>query len=260
MKPTTLPLRAFLPALALLLLAACEGPNQKAMQEEIRHSIPPMNGHENFFAGDITVDLQLGGDPDLAFGLKRQKEFKHSNQMMSGIGHNVLGTDMNEHVFSGGGAAQGNQSVLDDKEQSSAAGEEGVGRNVKGTYQGNRNMYGGSEMEAPRQLNHDTEMPPAMMRMRIDNKTEAVIVVQIREVKSDLGNFAVHPEEVTLDPGKSVEVEPMVSMLGVESFSLPVSVTLRAGGQTESKIITLHIVPPDQQKPAAPPPAAPASK
>ncbi len=259
MKPSPLLLRTALPALVLLFLAACEGPNRKAMQEEIRHSIPPMNGHEAFFGGDIIVDVQLGGNPDMAFGLKRQKEFNHSNRMLSGIGNNVLGTDMNEHAF-GGAPVMGNSTVMDTQNQSSAAGEEGIGRNTHGTYQGNRDMNGTAEGEipAPMQLNHDTEMPPAMMRLRIDNTTEAVMVVQIREVKSELGNFAIRPDELTLDPGKSAEVEPMVSMLGVESFSLPVSVTLRVGGQTESKVITLHVVPPDQHTPApAPAPSAP---
>jgi hypothetical protein len=254
MKSPPLPLRALLSALALLTLTACEmGPNRKAMAEEIKHSVPPMTAHDVFFDGTVVVDLQLGGDPDLAFGLKRAPdEFRHNNQMMSGIGNNVLGSDMGEHSFGGGQRGSGELMLGDEKSPSS--GEMGTGRNTKGTYQGNRDMSPGGEIPAPRQLNHDFEMPPAMMRMRLDNRSAATVVVQVREVNSSLGNFAVHPDEVTLGPGQSLEVDPMTSLLGVDTFSLPVTVTLRAGGQTESKVITLVPIKPGPEKPPATPP------
>lgn len=256
MKSPRLPLRALLPAFALLTLAACEiGPNRKAMQEEIRHSVPPMTAHKDYFDGTVIVDLQLGGNPDLAFGLKRApEEFAHSDRMMSGIGNNVLGSDMGEHSF-GGGQRGSNEMMLGD-EKSPSSGEMGTGRNTKGTYQGNRDMNGAGEIPAPRQLNHDFEMPPAMMRMRLDNRSAATVIVQIREVNSSLGNFAVHPDEITLGPGQSLEVDPMTSLLGVDTFSLPVTVSLRAGGQTETKVITLRPIKPGPENPPAPPPPA----
>lgn len=257
MKLSPLPLRALLPALALLTLAACEmGPNRKAMQEEIRHSVPPMAAHENFFDGSIIVDLQLGGDPDMAFGLKRAPdEFRHSDRMSSGLGNNALGSDMGEHTF-GGGQMGSNEMMLGD-EKSPSSGDIGTGRNTMGTYQGNRDMGSGAkELPAPRQLNHDYEMPPASMRMRLDNRSAATVVVQVRDVNSSLGNFAVHPDEITLGPGQSLEVEPMTSLLGVDTFVLPVTVSLRVGGQTETKVITLHpIKPAPETPPATPPPA-----
>ena len=112
------------------------------------------------------------------------------------------------------------------------------------------------ELQAPRQLDHDSEMPPAVMRMRLDNTTDATVIVEIRDVNSELGNFAVRPDQVTLNKGKSVEVEPMTSLLGVETFSLPVHITLRSGGETESKVITLHIIPPGPANSSSPPPPA----
>lgn len=85
-------------------------------------------------------------------------------------------------------------------------------------------------------------MPPIVLRLQLQDKTTYPITVEIREVNSALGNFAVRPDQLSLAPGQPTETEPMSSTLGADSSELPVTVTLRVGGQSETKVLTLHPV------------------
>ena len=62
----------------------------------------------------------------------------------------------------------------------------------------------------------------------------------VTEVNSDLGNFAVQPEKLTIPAGKSAEPYPMNSQLGLVGDNFPVKVSLRIGDKTESQIITVQ--------------------
>ncbi len=64
MKTPRLPLNAPLLALAVLLLVACEGPDQKALMNEVRHSVPPMAANDTFFDGEVIAHLSLGSNVD----------------------------------------------------------------------------------------------------------------------------------------------------------------------------------------------------
>jgi hypothetical protein len=97
-------------------------------------------------------------------------------------------------------------------------------------------------------------MPPAMLRLHLTNTTAGTVVVEVREVNSELGNFAVRPDKLTMAPGESAAPDPMQSLLGLDTYSLPVTITLRTGGQTETKVLTLRQVEPAE---ATPPPSAP---
>ena len=76
----------------------------------------------------------------------------------------------------------------------------------------------------------------------------------MRDLNSELGDFAVRPDKLTVSPGQSEEPDPMQSLLGVDSYSLPVTITLRTAGRTETKVLTLQLVTP------APPPGNPPPK
>tara|TARA_R110002094_G_scaffold88574_1_gene91828 strand:+ start:466 stop:684 length:219 start_codon:yes stop_codon:yes gene_type:complete len=67
----------------------------------------------------------------------------------------------------------------------------------------------------------------------------APINLSIREINSVLGNFVAQPDQATLAPGEWIELEPMISRMGVISGSIPLQLELRAEGQTESQTITL---------------------
>ncbi len=104
---------------------------------------------------------------------------------------------------------------------------------------------------------HASNMPPAMLRLRLENTSTASVEVEVRDLNSELGDFAVQPDKLTLDPGQSAEPDPMESLLGLDTYSLPVTISLRWNGRTETKVLTLQLV-----KPAPPlrllPPARPA--
>ena len=82
-------------------------------------------------------------------------------------------------------------------------------------------------------------LPPVTLRLALSNPTPQPIEVDISEVNSDLGNFAVQPEKLTIPAGKSAEPYPMNSQLGLIGDNFPVKVSLRIGDKTESQIITV---------------------
>ena len=244
MKTSRLPLFA----LASLLLVACEGPDRKALMDEVRNSVPPMAADEKFFDGEIIVRISLGSNVAGAalFGGHDGASTKMSTGFKGGASAtNFGGAD----PMGGGGGAMGASSGGTDPSKLHAE--------HSGTYQGNQGMSRIAEEDpedsAAARRAREAQMPPALLRLLVENPSAATVVVEIREVNSELGNFAIRPDTVTLGPGQAVEVEPMQSMLGVQSYALPVTVTLRAGGQTQSKTLTLRPIPPAA---SAPGPAA----
>ena len=91
-----------------------------------------------------------------------------------------------------------------------------------------------------------------MMRLQLVNTSADKITVEIRDLNSELGNFATRPDTFTLEAGATGEPGDMQSLMGVESLALPVTLTLRVAGKTESKVLTLRPAPAPESKPAAP--------
>jgi hypothetical protein len=86
-------------------------------------------------------------------------------------------------------------------------------------------------------------LPPVTIRLKLHNLQLATVSVEVRDFNSDLGNFAVVPGILTVEPGQSSEPDPMISQLGVTSDEIPVKVTLRMGGVTESRTILVKALP-----------------
>jgi hypothetical protein len=107
---------------------------------------------------------------------------------------------------------------------------------------------GGDSSDEPHSHLVDSPMPPALMRLRLTNTSAVALVVEIRELNSELGNFAVRPDTFALGPGASGSPDGMESLLGLDTLELPVTITLRMDGKTETKVLTL--------RPVAPPAAA----
>jgi hypothetical protein len=82
-------------------------------------------------------------------------------------------------------------------------------------------------------------LPPVILRLGLKSHATAALEVEVLEVNSDLGNFAVRPEKLTLAPDQPNGPDPMNSQLGVTSDEIPVKVAIRANGKTESKIIVV---------------------
>ena len=60
-------------------------------------------------------------------------------------------------------------------------------------------------------------MPPVTLRVLFENKSAEPVELEVTEVNSDLGNFAVRPPKLKLAPGEKGLLEPMISQLGVTS-------------------------------------------
>lgn len=80
-------------------------------------------------------------------------------------------------------------------------------------------------------------MPPVTLRVLFENKGTEPVELEVTEVNSDLGNFAVRPPKLTIAPGEKAVLEPMVSQLGVTSDEIPLKLSLRAGGQKEQQVV-----------------------
>ena len=82
-------------------------------------------------------------------------------------------------------------------------------------------------------------MPPVTLRVLLENRGTEPMDVEVTEVNSDLGNFAVRPQKLTLAPGEKGTLEPMVSQLGVTSQEIPLKLAVRVAGKKESQVVTV---------------------
>jgi hypothetical protein len=98
----------------------------------------------------------------------------------------------------------------------------------------------------------ESPIQPIVLWLQLTNTAGHPLSVEIDDFNSDLGNFAVQPEQVALIPGQSVEAEPMISRLGVTSLNIPVTITLRLNGKTETHVLTLQPADSADKSPVAP--------
>ena len=80
-------------------------------------------------------------------------------------------------------------------------------------------------------------VPPITLRLTLTNESKEMIEVEIVELNSDLGNFAVQPDHLTISPGKSAEPDAMNSQLGAAGSEIPVKLVLRHAGKAETQIV-----------------------
>jgi hypothetical protein len=82
-------------------------------------------------------------------------------------------------------------------------------------------------------------MPPVTLRVLFENKGTEPLELEVTEVNSDLGNFAVRPAKLTIAPGDKGVLEPMVSQLGVTSDEIPLKLAVRTGGKKEQQVVVV---------------------
>lgn len=134
------------------------------------------------------------------------------------------------------------------------AGDERGPGGPRGGGGGGRRHHGGGGMGGPPPGSDDdgeramrlatSPLPPVTLRVKLENLSKELLDLQVRDVNSDLGNFVVHPDRLALAPGQSAEVDPMVSQLGAVSDELPVTISLRLQGQTETQQVTVKSIAP----------------
>ncbi len=82
-------------------------------------------------------------------------------------------------------------------------------------------------------------MPPVTLRVAFENKSDQPIELEVTEVNSYLGNFAVRPPKLSLAPKEKGVLEPMVSQLGVTSDEIQLKLEVRHAGKKETQVIVV---------------------
>lgn len=85
-------------------------------------------------------------------------------------------------------------------------------------------------------------MPPVTLRVAFENKSAEPIELEVTEVNSYLGNFAVRPPKLMLAAGEKGVLEPMVSQLGVTSDEIQLKLEVRHGGKKEPQVVVVKNV------------------
>jgi hypothetical protein len=83
-------------------------------------------------------------------------------------------------------------------------------------------------------------MPPVTLRVQLENRGMEPMEVEVSEVSSDLGNFAPRPAGLSIPPGTTATLDPMISQLGVTSDNIPLKLTVRTGGKSETQILAIQ--------------------
>jgi hypothetical protein len=211
--------------IGLLAASGCASDDEPVKHARItsapRHPVVPLAGQEIFFDGRILAELQTGagfGDAGKGDGSGPGGENGHGGGgMHMGSGHGGGGG----HHHGGGGGGYGNSpSVSDSIDQDQIANIRRAAANSS---------------------------PPIVIHLRFTNKGSEHLDLQIADFLSPLGSFVVEPEKLSLDPGQSVEVEPMTSRVASELDQTEVTLTLGLNGHGQKKTVVL--------KPAPTPPA-----
>jgi hypothetical protein len=88
-------------------------------------------------------------------------------------------------------------------------------------------------------------LPPVTLHLILTNGGAEAATVEMDDFESDMGNFVLDPETLTLAPGQTGEPTPMVSQLGVSADSIDFKVTLKIGKNRESRTFAVRVLPAD---------------
>lgn len=191
------------------------GPGRRGGPAGARAKPPaPMAGQDTFFDGQILAEIHVGTDgmPDAA-------------PEGSGPGGESEGRRRR-----GGGS--GRVSV--------AGGTGGFGGNVAGGVpfgEGGRPARDFSGAPGPRPMLGGGR--PVMIHLRFTNHGTTAVELHITDFLSPLGNFVVRPEKLTLEPGQSLETEPMTSQLAGAFSEVTATLALRLDGRAEKRSFSL---------------------
>jgi len=239
MSPTSRPAAggaALAAAFGLLwLLTGCSSdhPYRSAHRGPPPPPPPPLIGQANFFADQVTAEIETGA----GFGSDRGGEGGEGSG--GGGGHRGGGMHM------GGGGHRGGRH---------GGGEGGDGGDTTPSDAIEQDQIANIRQAAAH------ASPAVMIHLRFTNHGPGHIDIDVTDFLSELGNFVVQPETLSLDAGQTVEVDPMTSRLAGPVAEASVTLALRANGRVERRTLALVLKNPPAAAPAQPPATpAPAS-
>jgi hypothetical protein len=239
--PSVTPLRLVWREFSLIVLAvglaACGGehshhPGSGPMgpgNGENKTRIPRMEARGMFFAGQVEAETLLAR---AGASWARDAESASSSTGNKGGGS------------SGGGFGGGH-----------GGGHRGGGGGHGGGGRGGGGSGGGPEEGTPQGPPiHAANGPIIQLRLRLTNHGPTPAVIEVVDFDSTLGDFVVQPEKITVQPGASVEADPMVSRLGIGTDEIPLTIKLRVETRVDQQVLTLRAVPEDAPAPKTPGP------
>jgi hypothetical protein len=145
---------------------------------------------------------------------------------------------------------------------SRGAGKQGIRRNLKkdeGAFGETGTIYGDSEEDQKNAMEEyvriakarraaGSPMPPVTLRVEFLNKGTEPVVIEVTELNSSLGNFAARPEKLTVAPGETGSLDPMISQLGVTSDEIPLKLAVRVGDKRDAQVVVVKNVISDSLK------------
>jgi hypothetical protein len=87
-----------------------------------------------------------------------------------------------------------------------------------------------------------SRLPPVTLHLILTNPGNDPVTIGIEDFESDLGNFVVEPDTLTIPPGLTGEPTAMVSQLGVTSDQIEFKVTLVVAKTYETHTIVVTSV------------------
>ena len=219
-----------LTALSMILLLAFAGCSNEPGPRERRggaagprdRAPTPMAGQDNFFDGQILAEITVGTDGMPEPGASAGGGERGGGRGRRGGGGGGLS------IAGGGGLVGGNIS-----------GGVPFGAGGRPGRDGGRP---GGEQAGPRPLMAGAMGRPVMIHLRFTNQGPAAVTLWIDDFVSPLGNFAVRPEKLVLEPGQALETEPMTSQLAGAFAETDVTLALRIGPKAEKKTFRLKAV------------------
>jgi hypothetical protein len=169
-------------------------------------AMPTLTGRQSFFHGRIVADVRIGAMSGFDRSGDGQADGSRRRQRREGPG----GGD-------GRGEGSGSPRMRPDYDGASR-------------QPGSRPPMGGGS-------------PPVAIHLRFTNTGTTAAELQVIDFLSPLGNFVVHPASLTIEPGQSVEVEPMASRLAGEAAAGEITLSLRLDGAKETKTVAVQPAP-----------------
>lgn len=213
-SPRAAAIRGILPPLLLitcLVVAGCATDDRKNGRPGNRppqaQAFPTLTGRETFFTGRITVEVRIGA-------LAISDRSKNGGER--------------------------------DPEGRPRRGPPGGGSGPGGP--GGPGMHPGAGMDRPPPgaVRADARgAPPVAIHLSFTNESSTPVDLEIVDFLSPLGNFAVQPSRLRLEPGESRAVEPMGSRLTNVATSGEIALSLRLDAVKETRTVTVHAEPND---------------
>jgi len=270
LRPQLSALLRFLPsALALIALCACESdrserrhPNTDSAASAPAKPEPEMRAQGTFFSGQLEVDVVLNRT---GFGAKGPVSGDGAPAVGAPSGAATAGTPPSGDSTLLPAALPAAGAAGDSTVASPAGNDTGAGNPGGGRGGGHRHGGGGGGSQSGGYNDSGSQIRPANLQavsfhMRLVNHAPYPVEVEVTDFNSDLGDFVVEPEKMTLEPNESAEAEPMTSRLGVTSDAIPLTISVRYKGQApthqkEKQVLVLKAAPAaSAPNPMSPPP------